>query len=75
MWHVILLKCMLSHLHTCKTFVEENLVQILVTKYFPSPTCVQPPGDSFQIVVATDGTQSFAIIMFGEVNFTPMHVS
>ena len=32
---------------------------------------MQPPGNSFQIVVATDGTQSFAIILFGEVNFAP----
>ena len=28
-----------------------------------------PPENSFQIVVATDGTQSYAIILFSEVNF------
>ena len=32
---------------------------------------MQPPGNSLQIVVATDGIQSFAIILFGEVNFAP----
>ena len=69
-------KCMFFHLHTaCKIICGGVLVQILVTKlllqYFPTPTCVQPPGNSFQIVVATDGTQSFAIILFGEVNFAP----
>ena len=36
---------------------------------------MQPPGNSFQIVVATDGTQSFAIILFGKVNFNPMPAS
>ena len=46
-----------------------------ILQYFPSPTCVQPSGNSFQIVVATDEIQSFAIILFGEVNFAPMSVS
>ena len=48
---------------------------ILWQTQFLFSTCVQPPGNSFQIVLATDGTQSFAIILFGEVNFAPMSAS
>ena len=42
----------------------------LVLHAFLSPTCVQSPcRKQLSDCIATDGTQSFAVILFGKVNY------
>ena len=83
-WKILVVKMLSLLLYIQNIFLTECvnkvcwliLVAKLLQHFFSPPhVCMQPPGNSFQIVVATDGTQSFAIILFGEVNFAPTSAS
>ena len=66
----VLLKCLILYMQNMSGGVLVSCGKLVLYMYFfPPQVCRHHAGNSFQIVVATDGTQSFAVILFGKVNY------